>query len=40
VWGSSLLATAFPGLGYALIALVGRLLTPWARAPRSARGAT
>ncbi len=36
VWGVALVATAVAGLGYALIALVGRLLTPWA--PSSRRG--
>jgi ABC-type nitrate/sulfonate/bicarbonate transport system permease component len=30
VWAIALVATAVAGLGYALIALVGRLLTPWA----------
>ena len=35
VWGIALVATAVAGLGYALIALVGRLLTPWAPAWRS-----
>jgi hypothetical protein len=29
-----LVATAVAGLGYALIALVGRLLTPWAPSTR------
>ena len=33
VWGVALVATAVAGLGYALIAFVGRLLTPWARSP-------
>ena len=35
VWGVALVATAVAGLGYALIALAGRLLTPWAPANRS-----
>jgi ABC-type nitrate/sulfonate/bicarbonate transport system permease component len=39
VWGVALVATAVAGLGYALIALVGRLLTPWAPAARR-NGAT
>lgn len=30
VWGLALVATAVSGIGYGLIALVGRLLTPWA----------
>ena len=30
VWGVALVATTAAGVGYALIALVGRLLTPWA----------
>jgi ABC-type nitrate/sulfonate/bicarbonate transport system permease component len=30
VWGLALVATALSGIGYGLIALVGRLLTPWA----------
>jgi ABC-type nitrate/sulfonate/bicarbonate transport system permease component len=34
-WGIALIATAIAGLGYAIIALVGRLLTPWA--PRGRR---
>jgi ABC-type nitrate/sulfonate/bicarbonate transport system permease component len=34
VWGVALVATAVAGLGYALIALVGRLLTPWAPSAR------
>ena len=29
VWGVALVATAVAGLGYALIAVAGRLLTPW-----------
>jgi ABC-type nitrate/sulfonate/bicarbonate transport system permease component len=29
-WGIALVATAVAGLGYALTALIGRLLTPWA----------
>ena len=34
-WGIALVATALSGAAYALTALVGRLLTPWApRAPR------
>jgi ABC-type nitrate/sulfonate/bicarbonate transport system permease component len=37
VWGIALVATAAAGLGYAAIALVGRLLTPWA--PGAGRGA-
>ncbi len=37
VWGIALVATAVAGLGYALIALAGRLLTPWA--PAAQRGA-
>jgi ABC-type nitrate/sulfonate/bicarbonate transport system permease component len=39
VWGIALVATAVAGLGYALIALVGRLSTPWAPSSRSRRGA-
>ena len=35
VWGVALVATAVAGLGYALIALVGRLLTPWAPSSRA-----
>jgi ABC-type nitrate/sulfonate/bicarbonate transport system permease component len=35
-WGIALTATAIAGLAYGLIALVGRLLTPWA--PRTRRG--
>ena len=34
VWGVALVATAVAGLGYALIAFVGRLLTPWAPSSR------
>ena len=34
VWGVAWVATAVAGLGYALIALVGRLLTPWAPSAR------
>jgi ABC-type nitrate/sulfonate/bicarbonate transport system permease component len=30
VWAVALIATAVAGLGYALIAFVGRLMTPWA----------
>jgi ABC-type nitrate/sulfonate/bicarbonate transport system permease component len=30
VWGLALVATLIAGIGYALIALVGRLLSPWA----------
>ena len=30
VWGLALVATLAAGAGYALIALVGRLLSPWA----------
>lgn len=30
VWGIALVTTAVAGLGYLLIAVVGRLLTPWA----------
>lgn len=30
VWGLAMVATLFSGIGYGLIALVGRLLTPWA----------
>lgn len=37
VWGLAVAATAVAGLGYAVIALVGRLLTSWA--PASQRGA-
>ncbi len=37
VWGIALVATAVAGLGYALIALVGRLLTPWAPSTRRSR---
>jgi ABC-type nitrate/sulfonate/bicarbonate transport system permease component len=37
VWGVALVATAVAGLGYALIALVGRLLTPWAPSARRSR---
>lgn len=33
-WGIALVATALAGLGYALVAVVGRLVTPWARAER------
>jgi len=36
VWGVALVATAMAGLGYALIALVGRVLTPWAPSSRRA----
>jgi hypothetical protein len=32
VWGIAVVATAVAGLGYALIALAGRVLTPWASA--------
>jgi hypothetical protein len=38
VWAIALVATAVAGLGYALIALIGRLLTPWA--PGAQRGAS
>lgn len=37
VWGVAVMATAVAGIGYALIAIVGRLLTPWS--PRSGGGA-
>jgi ABC-type nitrate/sulfonate/bicarbonate transport system permease component len=38
VWGVALMATAVAGLGYALIAAAGRILTPWApRAGGAAR---
>jgi ABC-type nitrate/sulfonate/bicarbonate transport system permease component len=37
VWGVALVATAVAGIGYALIAVVGRLLTPWS--PRSGAAA-
>ena len=37
VWGLALMATAVAGLGYAIIALAGRLLSPWA--PAYQRGA-
>jgi ABC-type nitrate/sulfonate/bicarbonate transport system permease component len=30
-WGIALVATALAGVGYAVVASVGRLLTPWAR---------
>ncbi len=30
VWGLAIVATALSGIGYGVIALVGRLLTPWA----------
>jgi ABC-type nitrate/sulfonate/bicarbonate transport system permease component len=30
-WGIALIATALAGIGYALVAVVGRLITPWAR---------
>ena len=30
VWAAAFVATALAGLGYAVIAVVGRLLTPWA----------
>jgi ABC-type nitrate/sulfonate/bicarbonate transport system permease component len=30
-WGIALVATALAGIGYALVAAVGRYLTPWAR---------
>ena len=36
VWGIALVATVAAGIGYGVIALAGRLLTPWA--PRSRRG--
>jgi ABC-type nitrate/sulfonate/bicarbonate transport system permease component len=36
VWGVAVMATAVAGVGYAIIAIVGRLLTPWS--PRSAAG--
>ena len=36
VWGVAVMATAVAGIGYALIAIVGRLLTPWS--PRSGGG--
>jgi ABC-type nitrate/sulfonate/bicarbonate transport system permease component len=36
VWGIALVATAVAGLGYAVIALVGRWLTPWS--PGASRG--
>jgi hypothetical protein len=29
-WGLAIVAAALAGLGYAVIALVARLLTPWA----------
>ena len=35
VWGIAVVATVVAGLGYAVIALAGRLLTPWA--PRARR---
>lgn len=35
VWGVALVATAVAGIGYAVIAVVGRLLTPWAPGSRS-----
>ncbi len=34
VWGLAVVATAVAGLGYAAIAVAGRLLTPWAPAGR------
>ncbi|HEV7721105.1 MAG TPA: ABC transporter permease subunit [Iamia sp.] len=37
VWGLALVATLAAGAGYALIALVGRLLTPWAPRGRETR---
>ncbi len=37
VWGLALVATAVAGLGYAVIAVAGRLLSPWA--PAYHRGA-
>jgi ABC-type nitrate/sulfonate/bicarbonate transport system permease component len=36
VWGLALVATAAAGVGYALIALIGRLLSPWAPSSRAA----
>lgn len=36
VWGVALVATAVAGLGYAVIAFVGRLLTPWAASSQRA----
>jgi ABC-type nitrate/sulfonate/bicarbonate transport system permease component len=30
-WGIAFIATALAGVGYAVVALVGRLLTPWTR---------
>ncbi|MBA2280701.1 MAG: ABC transporter permease subunit [Acidimicrobiia bacterium] len=36
VWGLAAVATAAAGVGYLLIALTGRLLTPWAPAARRA----
>jgi len=30
-WGIALVATALGGIGYAVVAVVGRLVTPWAR---------
>lgn len=36
VWGLALVATAISGIGYGFIALVGRLLTPWAPKGRRA----
>jgi ABC-type nitrate/sulfonate/bicarbonate transport system permease component len=31
-WGIALVATALAGIGYAAVAVIGRLLTPWTRA--------
>lgn len=31
-WGIALVATALAGIGYAIVALAGRILTPWTRA--------
>jgi ABC-type nitrate/sulfonate/bicarbonate transport system permease component len=30
-WGIALVTTALAGIGYAVVAVVGRLVTPWAR---------
>lgn len=39
VWGIAVVATAGAGAGYGIIAVAGRLLTPWAPAARRSSGA-
>jgi len=31
-WGIALVATLLAGIGYAVVAVIGRLVTPWTRA--------